>query len=62
MASNEHCDMSGNPCDDPITCDWCDEPCNEQDLYGCIWDEDKNFCCSKCAQDYENCYEAEDTP
>lgn len=44
MASNEHPDMSGNPCDDAIVCYQCGRDCNEGDLYGSVHDENKNFC------------------
>jgi hypothetical protein len=53
MASNEHPDMSGNPCDDPIVCDQCGDACNEEDLYGSVYDEDKNFCRKECVDNWE---------
>jgi hypothetical protein len=53
MSSNEHPDMSGNPCDDPIVCDHCGRDCNESDLYGSLFDDNKNFCRSQCVHDWE---------
>jgi hypothetical protein len=61
MASNEHPDMSGNPCDDPIVCDQCGDPCNESDLYGSVYDEDKNFCRKQCVDDWEEGWEDDPT-
>jgi hypothetical protein len=58
MASNEHPDMSGNPCDDPIVCDQCGRDCNESDLYGSVHDEDKNFCRQQCVYDFEEGWES----
>lgn len=57
MASDEHPDMSGNPCDDPIICDQCGDPCDESNLYGCLVDEDKYFCSADCARDYGDGWE-----
>lgn len=59
MASNEHPDMSGNPCDDPVICDQCGDPCDESNLYGCLVDEDKNFCSADCVHEYEDGWEWE---
>lgn len=53
MVSNEHPDMSGNPCDAPIVCDQCSDACNESDLYGSRHDEEKIFCSSECVDDWE---------
>jgi hypothetical protein len=53
MASKEHPDMSGNPCDEPIVCDQCDDPCDESNLYGCLFDENKNFCTPECVHEYQ---------
>lgn len=54
MSSNEHPDMSGNPCDDPILCDYCNCPCREDDLYGSSLEEEKTFCSQICAEDYDD--------
>lgn len=56
--SNEHPDMHGNPCDAPIVCDQCGDACNESDLYGSIYDEDKNFCREQCVDDWEEGWES----
>ena len=53
MVSNEHPDMSGNPCDAPIVCDQCGDACNESDLYGSRHDEERIFCSSECVDDWE---------
>lgn len=58
MNSNEHLDMSGNPCDYPIICSRCGEPCNEDDLYGSEHDEDLNFCKQQCVLDWEEGWES----
>jgi hypothetical protein len=58
MNSNEHPDMSGNPCDDPIICDQCGDPCREDDLYGSMFGDSEwlflNFCCQECVDDWED--------
>jgi hypothetical protein len=53
LDSNEHPDMSGNPCEAPIVCDQCGRTCNESDLYGSLFNDDKNFCRSQCVHDWE---------
>lgn len=58
MLSNEHPDMSGNPCDDPIVCDQCGKACNENELYGSDHDENKNFCRKQCVDDWEDGWES----
>ena len=53
MTSNEHPDMSGNPCDEPILCEHCGKACNENNLHGSDHDESKNFCRQQCVDDWE---------
>lgn len=53
MTSNEHPDMSGNPCDEPILCEHCGEACNENKLHGSDHDESKTFCRQQCVDDWE---------
>lgn len=53
MTSNEHPDMSGNPCDEPILCEHCGKACNENNLHGSDHDESKTFCRQQCVDDWE---------
>ena len=46
-------DGSAGECDDPIFCDVCGDVCNEEDLYGSVHDEGKNFCRKQCVDDWE---------
>lgn len=54
MASNEHPDMSGNPCDQPFECYWCGKYINEEDSFGSIADDDKLFCSDECVFAFED--------
>lgn len=54
MPSNELPDMSGNPMDEPLRCDWCSEPIPNDNPYGCESDEDKVFCSQSCADCYDD--------
>ncbi len=53
MPSNEHPNMSSDPYDKPIYCDWCDSLCDSDDLYGSryLHLQDKNFCCLYCCEE-----------
>lgn len=53
MASNEHPDMSGNPCDEPFLCDKCGTLFDPWTCFGCETDEDKIFCSQECADSYD---------
>jgi len=54
MPSNEHPDMSGNPCDAPLLCDWCHIAMKEEKVeYELRRDgEDRFFCCEDCYHNY----------
>jgi hypothetical protein len=56
MASNEHPDMSGNPCDDPFHCYLCDETCSEEELLSStvLGDNGPCFCSEKCAIKFDS--------
>lgn len=51
--SNEHPDMSGNPCDDPLVCDVCGCDVREDDVYGSKHDDDAVLCSDECAFDFD---------
>jgi hypothetical protein len=53
MSSNEHPDMSGNPCDQPLICDQCGKEFDDSVLYGSLVDANKVFCSSPCARTYD---------
>lgn len=50
--SNEHPDMSGNPCDEPFLCNQC-ERILEDSVFGCFTDEEAMFCSQTCADEYD---------
>jgi len=59
MTSNEHPDMSGNPCDEPLVCQMCGRTIyDEQELYGSDYNEDVILCCNECACDYDESHES----
>jgi hypothetical protein len=53
MSSNEHPDMSGNPCDMPLSCDMCGCDVREDRMYGSKHNEDAVLCSDDCACDYD---------
>lgn len=55
MSSNEHPDMSGNPCDAPYLCDWCEKEMDIEKAYGSDLDKSEmlNFCSADCQVDWE---------
>lgn len=54
MASNEHHEMSGNPCDWPYRCEHCGrEFFDDGVLCGCDSDEDAIFCSDACAREFD---------
>lgn len=58
MASNEHCDMSGNHCDQPFVCEMCGCDVREEDMYGSAHDEDAILCSNQCACDFDESWES----
>lgn len=52
MASNEHPDMSGNPCDMPFLCAHCEREFREEDAYGIPGNDELLFCSNDCAVEY----------
>lgn len=54
MLSNEHPDMSGNPCDRPLICDECDRELKEEDSWESPQMPGKLFCCYECLEDAED--------
>lgn len=57
MNSNEHPDMSGNPCDEPFICEMCGRSVNEENIYGSNYNEDAILCSNECACDYDESQE-----
>ncbi len=53
MASNEHPNMSGNPCDWPLICDECEHEMREQDSWESPRMPGKFFCSEQCALEAE---------
>ena len=54
MASNEHLDMFGNPCDEPLVCNMCGRSIYvEQKIYRSKYNEYVILCCIECACDYD---------
>ena len=53
MASNEHPDMSGNPCDMPLVCEICGADVREDRLYGSSYDDFVVLCSTSCASDFD---------
>jgi hypothetical protein len=58
MSSNEHPDMSGNPCDQPYICVMCGCEVREDQMYGSRYDEDAIMCSDQCAQDFDESHES----
>jgi ribosome-binding protein aMBF1 (putative translation factor) len=59
MTSNEHPDMSGNPCDEPLVCEMCGRTIyDEQELYASRYNQDVILCCNECACDYDKSQES----
>lgn len=58
MASNEHPDMSGNPCDWPFVCAICQKEFPEDELYGSAYDEDVTLCSNECACAFDESQES----
>lgn len=54
MASNEHPDMSGNPCDKPLLCDYCECHFREEDSWESPLLPGQLFCCYECLEDAED--------
>lgn len=53
MASNEHPDMSGNPCDWPFICEVCKRTVSEDKLYGSALDDEAILCSDECVDIYD---------
>jgi hypothetical protein len=53
MSSNEHPDMSGNPCDAPFVCEMCDREVREDNIWGTRYDEEVILCSQECAKDFD---------
>ena len=58
MSSNEHPDMSGNPCDMPLVCEMCSGDVREDNVYGSRYDEDVVLCSHLCACDFDESWES----
>jgi hypothetical protein len=58
VASNEHPDMSGNPCDTPFICEMCEKEVREEDIYGSKYNQDVVLCSNQCACDYDESQES----
>lgn len=58
MSSNEHPDMSGNPCDMPFVCVMCGREVREEDIYGSDHDEEAVMCSNECASDFDESWES----
>lgn len=58
MSSNEHPDMSGNPCDAPFVCEMCCKEVREEDIYGSRYDEDVVLCSNDCDCDFDERHES----
>ena len=52
--SNEHLDMSGNPCDFPLTCEQCGKDVREDRVFGSLQAGDVILCSAQCVFDYDN--------
>lgn len=52
LSSNEHPDMSGNPCDEPFYCAHCGREVKEELAYGIPRNDELMFCSNDCAVEY----------
>lgn len=54
MCSNEHPDMSGNPCDAPFVCAKCGRDVQEEKAFGSSSNDELMFCSSVCVGEWED--------